>query len=391
MITYVKGTSADAEDIVEFADYVFSQAHEPHDFQSLLPKLYKEGKDTQKFHYLVKEDGKIRAMLGAFPMKMQIGEEVVKFAGIGTVSVHPKSRGKGYMKKLLQWAIKDMQQDGMVFSVLGGQRQRYGYFGYEPSGTAYRFTLTKTNIRHAYMDLDMCHYQWKKLSQNDPLLDQAYQLYQKKEVKVLREKEEFYDILCNWKSVPYAILKGNDFCGYICLKGGSVDELELEYEEDFGEICKFLFEEKKLDALYFNLSSLEIKRIAELVTICEEFLATSDYQFCIHNFYAVMKACMTYEAKIRPFQDGIGVLEIQNHSCFMIQVRNNEIEIKEITQLEMEEEKTKTANLSYLSLSLPLATQVIFSPAANMGIRSMPQCFKNWFPLSLFLSSQDAC
>ena len=34
---YVLGTPADRDDIVDFANYVFSQAHVPHDFKKLLP------------------------------------------------------------------------------------------------------------------------------------------------------------------------------------------------------------------------------------------------------------------------------------------------------------------------------------------------------------------
>ena len=33
------------EEIVEFIDYVFSKAHRPHDFATLLPKLYGEHGD----------------------------------------------------------------------------------------------------------------------------------------------------------------------------------------------------------------------------------------------------------------------------------------------------------------------------------------------------------
>lgn len=391
MITYVKGSSVDAEDIVEFADYVFSQAHEPHDFQSLLPKLYKDGKATQKFHYIIKEDGKIRAMIGAFPMKMQIGEEVVKFAGIGTVSVHPKSRGEGYMKKLLDWVSKDLLQEGMAFSVLGGQRQRYAYYGYEPTGTAYRFTLTKTNVRHVYKGVDQYKYQWKQLTKDDSMLELVYQLYQKKEVKVLREKADFYDILCSWRSVPYVLLKQGSFCGYVCLKGGSVDELELENEQDFSGICKFLLEEKKLDYLQFNLSPLETKRIAELVKVSEAFQIVPDYQFCIHDYYTLIKVCLIYKSRVNRLQDGIGILEIRNYTCLWIQVKENKVEIKEITQQQKEEKEKELDPSTSLSLSAPMATQIIFSPAATMGFLSLPEWFKNWFPLSLFLSSQDAC
>ena len=37
---YLLAVPQDREEIVDFANFVFSQAHEPHDFKKLLPKAY---------------------------------------------------------------------------------------------------------------------------------------------------------------------------------------------------------------------------------------------------------------------------------------------------------------------------------------------------------------
>ena len=39
-IEYCKGTPADRQEILDFADLVFSKNSRPHDFATLLPKLY---------------------------------------------------------------------------------------------------------------------------------------------------------------------------------------------------------------------------------------------------------------------------------------------------------------------------------------------------------------
>ena len=88
-VTFSMGTPADRQDILDFGDLVFSKSDRPHDFQTLLPRLYGLQAAFEPLHYLVKEDGKIRAMVCVLPMEYQVGETVLKISGVGTVSVHP--------------------------------------------------------------------------------------------------------------------------------------------------------------------------------------------------------------------------------------------------------------------------------------------------------------
>lgn len=59
-------------DILDFANYVFSQSSQPHDFRRLLPKLYGENSGSEGYHYLVREDGRIRAMVCAMPLSLLV-------------------------------------------------------------------------------------------------------------------------------------------------------------------------------------------------------------------------------------------------------------------------------------------------------------------------------
>ena len=73
-IEYCKGTPADRQEILDFADLVFSKNSRPHDFATLLPKLYGPDQNFEPLHYRVKEDGKIRAMICVLPMEFRSGE-----------------------------------------------------------------------------------------------------------------------------------------------------------------------------------------------------------------------------------------------------------------------------------------------------------------------------
>ena len=73
---------------------------------------------------------------------------------IGSVGVHERYRGAGYMKKLMDMAISDAMEKGYDFIGLGGQRQRYNYWNFERCGMNRSFYLTGTNVRHCMKDVD---------------------------------------------------------------------------------------------------------------------------------------------------------------------------------------------------------------------------------------------
>ena len=42
-VEYRLSLPSEWDDVVDFANFVFSQAHRPHDFKTLLPKVYADG------------------------------------------------------------------------------------------------------------------------------------------------------------------------------------------------------------------------------------------------------------------------------------------------------------------------------------------------------------
>lgn len=68
-----KGDSNDYDDIIDFGNLVFRL-----DFKSLLPKLYDGHPEKAQCHHLAKEGGKIKAMVGNFPISLPSGRQVFK-------------------------------------------------------------------------------------------------------------------------------------------------------------------------------------------------------------------------------------------------------------------------------------------------------------------------
>lgn len=389
MVLYVKGTAEDAQDIVDFADFIFSKDAEPHDFGQLIPKLYGDGEDTQKYHYMVKEDGKIKAMICVLPVTYNVAGIELKIGCVGTVSVHPRARGKGYMQQLMNMALEDMKSQGYSFSFLGGQRQRYEYFGYEPAGIKLNFTLTTDNIRHKYKGLDSSGISFEPLLNDSSQLDDAYQLYQQGIVSGARTKEQFVTILRTWNTQPLIILHNGEFAGYVALgkDGGNVHEIELIEQDLLPVVCKALVAEKGLAELHFTVPAYDLDKITLLGDACDMYTTSYNHNFHIMDYSSVIEAFLRCKAQNMKLQDGRFVLGIEDSEIVEIVVQDNHVVVNKYnsnSDIQVEVLLTKRE-----------ATALLFSPLSEYtNCKQATQqlnCPSGWLPLPLYVPSLDGC
>ncbi|NLZ69760.1 MAG: GNAT family N-acetyltransferase [Clostridiaceae bacterium] len=157
-LTLLSGTAIETAgftnaDIVDFIDYVFSKEYRPHNFATIFPSLYADEADSRRHHYIVADGTKIVAALLVMYKSLlppaasdKAGCARLPFATVGNVAVHPRNRGQGLMRAMMNLAIEDMRKAGIAFAVLGGQRQRYGWFGFEPGLTALSCEIIRANF-----------------------------------------------------------------------------------------------------------------------------------------------------------------------------------------------------------------------------------------------------
>ncbi len=148
MTEFRKAKPEEADDILDFINYVFSEAHRPHDFKKFNPHMYDSDYPFWNDHYVVSEDGRIRATVAiTFEHPVHSGIAMTS-CEVGQVSVHPYHRGKGYMQALMNMAVADMGKEGADYAHLGGLRQRYEYFGFSRAECAFEMNITKNNCFH---------------------------------------------------------------------------------------------------------------------------------------------------------------------------------------------------------------------------------------------------
>ena len=282
-------------EIIDFIDFVFSKAHRPHDFASLLPKLYGENGDGAQHHIVVREDGKIAATLLCYPVKLIAGGREYMTLGIGSVSTHPRMRGKGYLGEMMALADARARELGAVCAVLGGQRQRYQYYGFDHAGYQLRANLETVNVRHALRDI--CTDSFEIVPMNQAHAADAIALMERQSCFCARSEEAFVSILRTWYNEPFAVMNNGVFAGCGTLRknpdGCHIAELLLEDEADFPAVMKLL------SGIYGDLSICaapwERARARWLSAVCEEYSVQPAGQFKVYDAAKLNEICSSLD------------------------------------------------------------------------------------------------
>lgn len=132
------------EDFMRFLER--SYGHGWNFFPEHYPDIYQPEDEYLPYFNIVDREGKIVSHIGLFPLAVVADGVKTTVGGIGGVATLPEERGKGYMAKLLQHVISRMQSKNWPLSVLWGDRQRYGNFGWEAAGEKIILNITASSL-----------------------------------------------------------------------------------------------------------------------------------------------------------------------------------------------------------------------------------------------------
>jgi predicted N-acetyltransferase YhbS len=315
-VCFEKAKPGDYDDVIDFGNYVFSQAHVLHDFPRLLPKLYKRERFMDGIHYIAREEGRIRALVGAYPLEMQVPGDVLPGRGIGMVSVHPYYRSRGFMKVLMDMALEDMKREGMVFSCLGGQRQRYEYFGYAPGGIACCFECGTANIIHTLGREFKTGLTLRQVSGGDrELLDYIYAVHESKPVHILRRRDMFFDIISSWQSLVFAVMEGQRIAGYLLYKPKEnlIHEINLEDNSRAAEFIGLFLQagEGARDSVTVEIQAWEREKIAAFSRFAETYSICPAYSFALFDYRRFLLPFLKLKSSLRTLPGGTFTLQIE--------------------------------------------------------------------------------
>lgn len=355
---------SDRWEILDFANLVFSQAAVPHDFKALLPKMYADGVPFENDHYVAREDGKIMGLVSALPFEMRSGGRTLKVAYVGTVSVHLYRRGSGYMKACMKLMHEDMEGRGAQIFVLGGLRQRYGYYGYSSGLPGIRHTVTPTNAQKALGDLDASSIRFEELAEAP---EEALRLHGAQPVYCTRER--YLDWMHSWKRKYYRVAEGDKTLGFAT---EGLNDIELCDENDLLRVVKAWIE--KSGRVEIQLGLAEVARNRALSAVAEHTSLVNTEMVRVVDWPGTADFLLSLRGReIAPLEDGACRLGIEGAGTLEMAVKNGEPACRMT-------DSTPDKTLSALD-----AQSLLFSTRSLY----LPEGIRNWLPLPLFVPPAD--
>lgn len=379
--TYGRGTHEQFEEYLDLIDLVFGYTNTINQFRILLPKLYKPELNPAYNSFNAYKDGKMVAAIGSFPLSTQVMDVTLKGMGIGNVAVHPEHRHEGHMKAALTMSMEDMIAQGIDFSCLGGQRQRYNYFSYDYAGVCYRYHIGPNNLRHFYKDQPLKLTMVEVNADDRDALDAIARLSDAQPCHPIRDRERLYDILITWRAKPHVFLEDGKFVGYCVLSedGGSVAELLAVDDGYVMEMVRCLCAKAEREVSIVVPPFKPGYRKA-LEPCCSGVATGCCEMFSILCYRRVLEACLKLKATYAALAEGSLIVLIHGRAGdeqLEIKVDGGNISV-------VPTDKTPEVELEHLA-----AMNYFFSPTCCLR-ETAPVVTQSWFPAPLWSYSTDA-
>lgn len=388
MTVYSKEMHQTSQEILDFADLVFSLSSGSTDFEAILPKAYSQARQHIVTHHVMREKGAIQALVDVYPLTLAAGDLSLKCGYIGTVSVHPKARSKGYMIELMAKAQEDMRSQGYDMIILDGNRHRYQHYGFEKAGMKYCFNVTSDSIRHAcsaVADLKTPVFQLIESAEDD-LLDSIYEIYSRRNVTA-RERDSFYPCMQSWGADLYAVMLEEKCVGYLntSADGSSLYEIGLLDEQLLPAVIYAYMQEMDIDELGINVGMDETAKLPLLDHVSDYYTVSMSHQIRILQYESVIAFLLHWKRQYTSLQEGtfvLGIKEDQNTETIKITITEKDICV---------EKTTEPAQIMYDGLTLVKELTTSYYYIAMQSKESaLYQAPQGWFPLPFFLPEADA-
>lgn len=140
--------------------------------------------DRPERHGVVRENGRVVSHISVVEDELVVGDGTLRCWGITGVATDPRYRGQGHMSALMDFWTDRMDEEDVPFAKLGGDRQRYGRWGWERAGREHRYRVTPRYLdREPATDIDVERYDGAPSS-----LDLLDELYRTKRYRVERDR-----------------------------------------------------------------------------------------------------------------------------------------------------------------------------------------------------------
>lgn len=376
------GEDSQNAELLKLLDLTFGFTQTNDSFINLLPKLYKDQYHPAKNNIILDVHGDMRAAVGLYYNSLEICGEKLKTAGIGNVAVHPDHRNKGYMQFCMLLALDEMKQNMVDISALGGARQRYEHFSYEPAGVQFAFNYSKNNVKRTLGADRKTKFKAVMLKESDTeIFEEISNIYNSRAFKSERTAEKMYDILRTWKAIPYAVFDADEFKGWFALNEASNYVYEIGYKNDeyIEELILATLETSGSESIKIVVPPFDKALSKYLALNCEYYDIGHAEQFTILCYENVIRAFLKLKATYCDLPDGEIKVFIQGEKLpeqLKITVKDNNVTVEET------DEKPDI-------ILKHLEAMRLFSGLYSERKNELPAACQAWFPLPLYSYGLD--
>lgn len=376
------GEDSQQEELLNLLNLTFGFEKEDDKFEKLLPKLYKDKYHPARNNIILDVQGDMRAAVGVYYNSLSVCDEKLKIAGIGNVAVHPDHRGKGYMQFCMLLALDEMKQNMVDISGLGGARQRYEHFSFEPAGIQTMFNYRKENVTRTLGADRKSRFTVKELKENDTaIFEEIENIYNSRVFKAERTAENMFDILRTWKSTPFGAFDGKEFKGWFSFCGDkqSIHELFYKNEEDIEDLILAALETSGHNYIRIPVPQFDKPLYKYLAINCEFFDIGHAEQYNILCYENVIRAFLKLKSTYTTLPDGELTMFIQGEKLpeqIKIMVKDNNVTV---------EETDKKPDIILKHLEAMRLVGGLYSERRN----ELPSACQAWFPLPLYSYGLD--
>lgn len=366
----------DHEELIDLLNVVFTRKNgRPMDFCAELPKMAKP--ELARCHIGIREDGRLRAVLGVYPIPTNVCGTPMLFSTVGNVATHWDYEGRGYMGMLMKEAMAELARIGADVSRLGGQRQRYNRYGYENSAISYEFTVSGHNILRTFPEFhsDLCFTKIEK--QDTQAIAAADAFYRKKRIHV--ERDDPYAYMTAWRNIPYLATRPDGTpVGYLSCgaDGGGISEFgAMDTDTELELLCAW---QKKVERnISFSTAPDQTALNRRVGSMSDATRLSSPCHFKIINWEKLLGALLREKNTYAALPNGTLTVEIADYGPLALTVEGAN------TNCERTDAKAD------LTLDRLTATRFFFGLLPPESIAPSLPLATAWFPLPLSWCGND--
>lgn len=370
--------ASDFDELVAFLDAAFEFGPKT-SFPVLIPALYQPTDEHMRCNYAIRRQGKLAAVVGLFPITLRVGNAILRIAGIGSVSVGHTFRRQGLMQELMCHITEQIRHEQYHLAFLGGQRQRYRFFGWERAGLNLHVEINRANLRHTFGD-QAYGVRLEQVNQDHSLIDRLKAIHDAQPWRC--ERKHFDRFLHNWLNQPVMALdQTGDVLGYVVFNRNGTQIVEHVASDDNRsmQIVQAAVESREQHSIKVICDPLPSQFNHRLIQWCESMHLAASGNWQVFDWPHVITTMLRARHEAAPLPIGSVVVAVADHAFRMtIDSQGPSCEPSD--------------DAPDITGDGPMITRLLFGPLKPSMVTNLPDTawvLEAWCPLPLRLPNQD--